>query len=80
MADLAAAQGKFAAFVAIILQRAGVAEVGEFADLLDVFAETVVETDPEQGRLLADWAARGTLRPPPPGAGFTQYTLVKSSA
>jgi hypothetical protein len=57
MADLAAAQGKFAAFVAIILQRAGVAEVAEFAALLDVYAETVIETDPEQGRLLADWAA-----------------------
>ena len=62
--DLVGAQGKFVAFVAMILQRAGAAEVNEFAALLDTFADTVVETDPEQGRVLAGWAAQvRALRP-----------------
>ena len=56
--DLIGAQGKFVAFVAMILQRAGVADSGEFAALLDTFADAVVETDPEQGRVLAGWAAQ----------------------
>jgi len=56
--DLVGAQGKFVAFVAVILERSGVAEVNEFAALLDTFADTVVETDPEQGRILAGWAAQ----------------------
>lgn len=53
---LADAQGKFAVFVAAMLQRAGGAPASEFADLLTVFARTVSETDPEEGKLLAAWA------------------------
>lgn len=55
-ASLAGAQGKFAAFVAAMLHRAGVAPAAEFAALLDAFAQTVAETDPEEGKLLAEWA------------------------
>jgi len=56
--DLVGAQGELVAFVAVILERSAVAEVTEFAALLDTFADTVVETDPEQGRILAGWAAQ----------------------
>ena len=54
--DLVAAQGKFAAFLAILLERAGVARASEFADLLGVFAATVGEEDAAQGEVLANWA------------------------
>jgi hypothetical protein len=53
---LADAQGKFAAFMAAMLQRAGGPPAAEFAELLDAFAQTVAETDPEEGKLLAAWA------------------------
>jgi hypothetical protein len=53
---LAGAQGKFAVFMAAMLQRAGGAPSAEFAELLGVFAQTVAETDPEEGKLLAAWA------------------------
>lgn len=56
LTDLAGAQGKFAIFVASLLQRAGVAPMGEFADLLGMFAETVADTDPGEAEILRDWA------------------------
>jgi hypothetical protein len=55
-AQLAGAQGKFAAFVAVLLERAGVARAAEFADLLGVYAATVSETDPVEADLLTEWA------------------------
>jgi hypothetical protein len=55
--DLVGAQGKLMAFLAAILQRKGVMGSGEFAALLDAYAETIAETDPGEGRLLARWAA-----------------------
>ena len=60
--DLVGAQGKFAVFVASLFQRAGVASMPESAELLQVFAETVAETDPEEAVILKGWAAtiRGT--------------------
>ncbi len=62
--DLAGAYGKFVMFLASLLQRAGVVETVEFADLLATFAATVNETDPGEGRLLALWAAG--VAPPKP--------------
>jgi hypothetical protein len=63
VAQLAGAQGKFAAFIAVLLERAGVARASELADLLDVYAATVSETDPVEGDLLIEWAevVRATL-------------------
>ena len=59
---LAGAQGKFAVFVASLFQRAGVASMQEFGELLAVFAETVADTDPDEAAILTGWAAtiRGT--------------------
>ena len=54
---LASAQGKFAVFVASLLQRAGVAPMGEFAELLAIFADTVADTDPDEALILKSWAA-----------------------
>jgi hypothetical protein len=54
---LVGAQGKFAVFVASLLQRAGVASMQEFAELLTLFAETVADTDPEEAEILRAWAA-----------------------
>jgi len=54
---LAGAQGKFVIFVASLLQRAGVAPIEEFADLLGVYAECVAETDPGEADILRSWAA-----------------------
>ena len=53
---LANAQGKFAVFLAAMLQRAGGPAAVDFAELLNAFALTVAETDPEEGKLLAAWA------------------------
>ena len=55
--DLAGAQGKFVVFLASLLQRAGVVSVAEFASLLTAFATTTSETSPEEGDVLAGWAA-----------------------
>lgn len=55
--DLAGAQGKLVMFLASLLARAGVVETAEFAALLSTFAETVGETAPGEGRLLASWAS-----------------------
>ena len=57
VADLVGAQGKFALFVASLLQRAGVAPMTEFADLLNVFAQTVAETKPREAAILSEWAS-----------------------
>ena len=55
--DLVGAQGKFAAFIASLLQRAGVAPMQEFADLLGLFADAVAETEPDEADILRNWAA-----------------------
>ena len=55
--QLAGANGKLVLFLASLLQRANVVSVAEFGELLDVFALSVGETDPAEGRILAQWAA-----------------------
>jgi hypothetical protein len=55
--DLAGAQGKLVMFLASLLQRAGIVETAEFGALLLVFADSVRETDPGQGDILAEWAS-----------------------
>lgn len=54
--DLAGAQGKLVVFLASLLQRADVVSVAEFGRLLAVFADTVKETEPAEGTILAQWA------------------------
>lgn len=54
--DVIGAQGKFAVFVASLLQRTGVAPMAETAALLKVFAASVAETEPGEGAILAQWA------------------------
>jgi len=51
------AQGQLVAFLASLLQRRGVLKVEEFAQLLQVFADAVAETDPGEGDVLAYWAS-----------------------
>jgi hypothetical protein len=55
--DLVGAQGKLVVFLASLLQRAGVVKTGEFAAMLDTFALTVTETNPQEGSILAAWSA-----------------------
>lgn len=55
--DLVGAQGKLVVFIASLLSRAGVVSTSEFSSLLSVFADTVAETEPGEGALLAAWAA-----------------------
>lgn len=50
------AQAKFALFVASLLERAGVATLGEFSSLLRTFADSVAETEPEEAAILDQWA------------------------
>lgn len=54
--DLISAHGKMVALVASVLQASGVTTTDEFARLLKVFADTVGETDTEQGEILALWS------------------------
>ena len=54
--DLADAQGKLVLFLASILQRAGGPPRDEFGRLLAVFAESVAESSPGEGAILARWA------------------------
>ena len=55
--DLAGAQGKFAIFIASLLQRADVASMREFGELLRLYASTVADTDPGEAATLRGWAA-----------------------
>jgi hypothetical protein len=55
--ELMRAQDQLVAFLAVLLQRKGVVKVEEFAGLLQVFAETVSETDVGEGEGLAYWAS-----------------------
>jgi hypothetical protein len=55
--DLVGAQGKMVVFIASLLQRAGVARMDEFGELLTVFADTVAETEPGEGAILRHWAS-----------------------
>ena len=57
VSHLAGAQAKLVIFIASLLQRADVARMDEFAALLSVFAETVSETEPDEARILDQWAA-----------------------
>ena len=54
--DLAGAQGKLVLFLASVLERAGGPARDEFGRLLAVFAESVAETNPGEGAILAGWA------------------------
>ena len=65
--DLVSAHGKMVALVASVLQASGVTTTDEFARLLQVFAETVGETDAEQAEILALWSDTvAAMLPPPP--------------
>ena len=55
--DLVGAQGKLVVFMASLFQRAGVMKTSEFASLLETFAQTVAETQPGEGAILATWSA-----------------------
>ena len=55
--ELMRAQGHLVVFLASLLQRQGVIQAGEFAGLLQVFADATAETDPAEGEVLAFWAA-----------------------
>jgi hypothetical protein len=57
IADLVEAQAKLTAFIASMFNRTGVVSTVEFAALLSMFAVVVGETEPEQGEILALWAA-----------------------
>lgn len=65
VSDLVETQGKLLVFLASLLERAGVVETSEFGALLTVFADSVRETDPDQGEILANWAS--ALRELPSG-------------
>jgi hypothetical protein len=53
---LVCAHGKMVALVASVLQASGVTTTDEFSRLLQVFADTVGETDAEQAEILALWS------------------------
>lgn len=53
---LVAAHGKMVALVASVLHAAGVTTTDEFARLLQVFAQTVAEADPEEAEILSLWS------------------------
>ena len=55
--DWVLAHGKALALVAALLERGGVVEAAEFGGAIAVLAATTAETEPEQGELLALWAA-----------------------
>ena len=64
---LVCAHGKMVALVASVLQAAGVITTDEFARLLQVFADTVGETDTEQAEILALWSETvAAMLPPQP--------------
>lgn len=64
---LVCAHGKMVALVASVLQASGVTTTEEFARLLQVFAETVGETDAEQAEILALWSETvAAMLPPQP--------------
>jgi hypothetical protein len=65
--DLVSAHGKMVALVASVLQASGVTTTDEFARLLKVFADTVGETDAEQGEILTLWSETvAAMLPAPP--------------
>ena len=55
--DLVGAQGKFVIFIASLMQRAGVASMDEFGELLSLYAATVADTDPAEAEILKGWAS-----------------------
>ena len=64
---LVCAHGKMVALVASVLQASGVTTTDEFARLLQVFADTVEETDAEQAEILALWSQTvAAMLPPQP--------------
>ena len=44
-------------FIASLLQRADVASMQEFGELLSLYAATVADTDPGEAAILKGWAA-----------------------
>lgn len=64
---LICAHGKMVALVASVLQASGVTTTDEFSRLLQVFAETVGETDVEQAEILVLWSETvAAMLPPQP--------------
>ncbi len=64
---LVCAHGKMVALVASVLQASGVTTTEEFARLLQVFADTVEETDAEQAEILSLWSETvAAMLPPQP--------------
>jgi len=64
---LVCAHGKMVAVVASVLHASGVTTTDEFARLLQVFADTVGETDVEQAEILALWSETvSSMLPPQP--------------
>lgn len=54
---LAGAQGKLVVFIASLLQRSAVLKTAEFASLLDVYADSVAETAPQEAAFLTAWSS-----------------------
>jgi hypothetical protein len=54
--DLAQAQGKLVLFLASVLESTGGPPRDEFGRLLALFAQSVTETSPGEGAILATWA------------------------
>ncbi len=44
-------------FLSSLLERRGIVAAGEFAMLLQLYAEVVAESEPGEGAILAYWAA-----------------------
>jgi len=55
--ELMRAQGHILVFLSSLLERRGIVAAGEFAMLLQLYAEVVAESEPGEGAILAYWAA-----------------------
>ncbi len=62
---LVSAHGKMVALVASVLHAKGVTTTDEFARLIQVFADTVGETDPEEAAILELWSQTVAAMLPP---------------
>jgi hypothetical protein len=54
--DYRGAQDKLVTFMASLFQRAGIATMAEFGDLLTVYADAVADTAPGEAAILKRWA------------------------
>ncbi len=50
------AHGQLVALMAVILDRAGVAPVGEFAQMMTLYAKSIASAEPVEGAILSVWA------------------------